>query len=68
MENVADQEDILHDSQKTRLVKCTPYHKSTFYNGVYNLKHNPTTTIYCGTKIKSEAGPPLCNMLSQSPP
>jgi hypothetical protein len=25
---------------------------------MYHLKRNPTTITYCGTKIKSEAGPP----------
>jgi hypothetical protein len=25
---------------------------------VYHLKHSPTITTYCGTKINSEAGPP----------
>jgi hypothetical protein len=26
--------------------------------GVYHLKRNPTTITYCGTRMKSEAGPP----------
>jgi hypothetical protein len=30
-----------------------------------HLKRNPTTIMYNGTKIKSEAGPPPCNRLSQ---
>jgi hypothetical protein len=34
---------------------------------VYHLKSNPTTITYCGTKIKSEAGPPPCNRLQTTP-
>jgi hypothetical protein len=35
---------------------------------VYQLKRNSTTITYHGTKMKSEAGPPSCNRLSQPPP
>jgi hypothetical protein len=35
---------------------------------MYHLKSNPTTTTYYGTKIKSEAGLPPCDRLSQPPP
>jgi hypothetical protein len=35
---------------------------------VCHLKHNPTTITYYGTKMKSEAGPPPRNRLSQLPP
>jgi hypothetical protein len=37
------------------------------HNAVYDLKCNPTTITYCGTKIRSEVGPPPCNRLSQPP-
>jgi hypothetical protein len=34
---------------------------------VHHLKRNLTTISHCGTKIKSEAGPPPCNRLSKHP-
>jgi hypothetical protein len=43
---------------KVGSVKCTVYH----------LNRNPKTITYYGTKMKTEAGPPPCNRLSQSPP
>jgi hypothetical protein len=35
---------------------------------IYYLKLSPTTITYCGTKMKSEAGPSPRNRLSQPPP
>jgi hypothetical protein len=29
----------------------------------YHLKRNPKTVTFCGTKIKSEAGPPPCRLI-----
>jgi hypothetical protein len=50
---------------------CTFYIKYLFsvllIKRVYHLKCNPPTVTYCGTKIKSEAGPPrviVCPHLS----
>jgi hypothetical protein len=34
---------------------------------VYHLKQNQTTIMHCGTKMRSEAGPLLCNTVSQLP-
>jgi hypothetical protein len=34
---------------------------------VHHIKWNPTTIMYYSTKIKSHAGPPLCNALLASP-
>lgn len=36
-------------------------------NIMYYLKRNPTRIAYSGTKMKSKACPPLCNILSQTP-
>jgi hypothetical protein len=34
---------------------------------VYHIKRNPIIILYGDTKMKSEAGPPPCNFLSQYP-
>jgi hypothetical protein len=41
---------------------------NTVINRMHHFKCNPTTIMCYGTKMKSEACPPLCNTLSQYPP
>jgi hypothetical protein len=55
---------LLPDAQRFPLKYISWFIQS----GPLYTKHNNNHIAYCGTKIKSEAGPPMCNTLSQPPP
>jgi hypothetical protein len=54
-------------NQKSLLTVVMPLRNHFRKYRVYHLKHNATTNTYHNTKNKSEACPPLCNVLFQPP-
>jgi hypothetical protein len=63
MEAVSTSETSVNFYETTRrnIPEDGHLHSPGLNNTVYHLNRNPTTITYCGTKIKSEAGPARVN-------
>jgi hypothetical protein len=56
------------ERSRSRSLKHSSFSCVRYVYRMYFLKRSPTTITYCGTKMKSAAGPPPCNRLFQPLP